>query len=128
LEPIKQTDTVVIARELSNESLNLGQELAPPPISESPLSDGDGSSLDMTVDFAVTRLAIHTLYEASSQTSQARILCVDYNAINLRILKTFMEKLNFRDVVFAENGSIAFDAVRYDNQRLTSSLWVSNFF
>ena len=44
--------------------------------------------------------------------SQPRILCVDDNAINLRLLKTFMEKLKFKNVTCAENGSLAFEAVR----------------
>ena len=40
------------------------------------------------------------------------ILCVDDNPINIRLLKTYMEKLQYKEVVCAENGAIAFDAVR----------------
>lgn len=40
------------------------------------------------------------------------ILCVDDNLINIRLLKTYMEKLHYTDVVCAENGAIAFDEVR----------------
>ena len=114
LKPTDRTE-IVNARKLSNENLGLGQEQAATPILQSPLSDG-GVSLNMNGDSVVTKLPIHTLHEASTQHKQARILCVDDNAINLRILKTFMEKLNFRDVAFAENGSIAFDIVRYDKK------------
>jgi hypothetical protein len=52
-----------------------------------------------------------------SRTKQARILCVDDNAINLRLLKTFMDRLGFKDVVCAENGSIAFETVRLRPER-----------
>jgi hypothetical protein len=44
--------------------------------------------------------------------TQPRILCVDDNAINLRLLKTYMDKLGFKDVTSAENGSVAFEAAR----------------
>jgi CheY-like chemotaxis protein len=41
---------------------------------------------------------------------------VDDNPINLRLLKTYMEKLNFPDTTCAENGSVAFEAVRYSKE------------
>lgn len=44
--------------------------------------------------------------------TKPRVLCVDDNSINLRLLKTFMEKLKFKNVTCAENGSLAFEAVR----------------
>lgn len=47
-----------------------------------------------------------------STVKQPRILCVDDNSINLRLLKTFMEKLNFKSITSAENGGLAFEAVR----------------
>jgi CheY-like chemotaxis protein len=50
-------------------------------------------------------------------SKQARVLCVDDNAINLRLLKTFMDKLGFQDVACAENGSIAFETVRLRPER-----------
>jgi CheY-like chemotaxis protein len=44
--------------------------------------------------------------------TRPRILCVDDNAINLRLLKTYMDKLRFKDVTIAENGKVAFEVVR----------------
>jgi CheY-like chemotaxis protein len=44
--------------------------------------------------------------------TQPRILCVDDNQINLRLLKTYMDKLGFKDITIAENGKVAFEVVR----------------
>jgi CheY-like chemotaxis protein len=52
---------------------------------------------------------ITTLTQSSSPL---RILCVDDNPINLRLLKTYMEKLRYTDVTCVENGALAFDAVK----------------
>jgi len=40
------------------------------------------------------------------------VLCVDDNPINLRLLKTYMEKLKYTEVVCAENGAVAFEMYR----------------
>ena len=58
---------------------------------------------------AVTR---HTEQVTLSPQRQPRILCVDDNTINLRLLKTYMDKLGFKDVTCAENGSEAFEKAR----------------
>lgn len=105
---------VVNDRVTSNANLDAGKPASP--ASESPLSNGGVSHPNIPDDAVVTKLPICTLHEAPTQQKQARVLCVDDNAINLRILRTFMEKLNFRDVAFAENGSQAFDLVRYDKK------------
>lgn len=55
-----------------------------------------------------------TPFDTSS--SSPRILCVDDNAINLHLLKRYMEKLRFEDICFAENGAIAFETVRRKEQ------------
>jgi CheY-like chemotaxis protein len=46
------------------------------------------------------------------QSNPLRILCVDDNPINLRILKTYLEKLHYTDITCAINGAVAFEAVR----------------
>ena len=61
----------------------------------------------------ISKKPSQTLPETTNfDPSQPRILCVDDNSINLRLLKTFMEKLKFKNVTCAENGSLAFEAVR----------------
>lgn len=50
--------------------------------------------------------------DSVQKASTLRILCVDDNPINLRLLKTYMEKLRYTDVTCAENGALAFDAVK----------------
>ncbi|KAM3066328.1 hypothetical protein ACMFMG_003164 [Clarireedia jacksonii] len=47
-----------------------------------------------------------------STGSQPKILCVDDNPINLRLLRAFFHKLNFTDITCAENGAQAFEAYR----------------
>lgn len=47
-----------------------------------------------------------------SSGPQPRILCVDDNPINLRLLRAFFHKLNFTDITCAENGAQAFEAYR----------------
>ncbi|KAK6594418.1 sensor histidine kinase response regulator (hsp90-like protein) [Botrytis cinerea] len=46
-----------------------------------------------------------------SNPSQPTILCVDDNAINLRLLRAYFRKLNF-DITCAENGAVAFEKYR----------------
>ncbi|KAK6592870.1 sensor histidine kinase response [Botrytis cinerea] len=46
-----------------------------------------------------------------SNASQPTILCVDDNAINLRLLRAYFRKLNF-DITCAENGAVAFEKYR----------------
>ncbi|KAG9228378.1 hypothetical protein BJ875DRAFT_446930 [Amylocarpus encephaloides] len=48
---------------------------------------------------------------------QPRILCVDGNPINMRILKAFMEKLDFHNVICASNGHEAFEEVQYGREK-----------
>jgi hypothetical protein len=48
----------------------------------------------------------------SSSGPQPKILCVDDNPINLRLLRAFFHKLNFTDITCAENGAQAFEAYR----------------
>jgi CheY-like chemotaxis protein len=40
------------------------------------------------------------------------ILCVDDNPINLRLLKSYLKKLNYVDIICATDGAVAFEAVR----------------
>jgi len=113
LEPTPRIK-VVNDRVTSNENLDV-EEIVPP-VLESPLSNSSASHPNMKDEAVFTKVPIRTLHGAPTQQRKARILCVDDNAINLRILRIFMEKLNFRDVAFAENGSQAFDLVRYDRK------------
>lgn len=49
--------------------------------------------------------------QAKTQHRSPRILLVDDNKINLRLLEMFVKKRNYRDVDSAENGQLAVDAV-----------------
>jgi CheY-like chemotaxis protein len=42
---------------------------------------------------------------------QPRILCVDDNPINLKVLQAYLKKLEKKNVKYAENGLEAFKAV-----------------
>ena len=46
-----------------------------------------------------------------SQTGRPRVLCVEDNTINLKLLLTYTRKLGFENVEAAENGLLAFEAV-----------------
>jgi CheY-like chemotaxis protein len=45
------------------------------------------------------------------EIEQLRILCVDDNPINLKVLQAYLKKLDKKNVIFAENGLEAFKAV-----------------
>ena len=82
------------------------------PRSEVLLPDGDNPLPTLNVGASIS-LPMRTTKETKG-LRKSRILCVDDNPINLRILKAYMEKLDFHDVICAEDGRAAFDAVRYD--------------
>jgi hypothetical protein len=65
----------------------------------------------------IAKKTMEPIPETSADYTQPRILCVDDNSINLRLLGTFMEKLKFKNVTCVENGSLAFEAVRCQKER-----------
>lgn len=52
-----------------------------------------------------------SMHQVSLQRPQPRILCVDDNPINLRLLKAYFRRLKF-DITCAENGAVAFKTYR----------------
>ncbi|PQE15532.1 sensor histidine kinase response protein [Rutstroemia sp. NJR-2017a WRK4] len=70
---------------------------------------------DANINNADGRLPQQQLSDSSpppSSRPQPKILCVDDNPINLRLLRAFFQKLNFTDITCAENGAQAFEAYR----------------
>lgn len=82
-----------------------------PPTSLEPLSEAMRNEIDQPDTTAATSprsLAIRV----NADRTDPRIMIVEDNAVNLRLLKIFIEKCGYRDVATAINGAIAVDAAQ----------------
>jgi hypothetical protein len=95
LEEVQDTDSILTNGLLPPKSQNIVQQASQPTIIPESLP----------IRTISPSKPLHT-------QTQPRILCVDDNAINLRLLKTYMDKLGFKDVTIAENGKVAFEVFR----------------
>jgi hypothetical protein len=84
-------------------------ELVLPPIQILPSVTPATLEIRSTVSSSLKKEAEVSVKEV--ETVQPRILCVDDNPINLKVLQAYLKKLQKKNVKFAENGLEAFKAV-----------------
>ena len=134
--PHKLAKVLKACLESSNSTSNISSiglknaELEHKPVVQRPLAIRDNKQISEAIHISTAEKFPRydeNLKPGFSSVRRARILCVDDNAINLRLLKTFMDMLGFQDVACAENGSIAFETVRLRPERF-DLIFMGTFF
>ncbi|KAG9247471.1 M4GK, histidine kinase-group I protein [Calycina marina] len=121
LESVEQTtmtttDALDALQNTPNEGYSGVTPTAPWPTTESVSSSNECVEPVAAPIATIINLPIRPAEMRQSTKHNPRILCVDDNAINLRIIKAFLEKLDFHDITSVVDGGVAYEAVRFDRK------------
>ncbi|KAL1639602.1 hypothetical protein SLS58_007802 [Diplodia intermedia] len=83
----------------------------PPPLPERPRRPPPPPAPPETTSPADPHSSSSPAKEAKEKEQQPRLLLVEDNMVNLKLLQTFLKKHNYTNLTAAENGQIAVDAV-----------------